>query len=233
MDDLKRILERIDQRLELLDMTRESACKKAALSRDAIRNWHRAVMKNQHAKPNLRSIEQLAPVLHTSINWLLTGAPTDPQVEQRELISEIDPKACGQSEETMRKIGAAPGPILFDRNLIRDYWRIPKRILARFDAEPGEIAAFAVEGDSMKPTLIDGDIAFIDMRHRRPSPDGLYALCDDFGYVIIKRLEIVSEPGAPDPRVKLISDNSRHEPKIRQLSVLFILGRYIGKFTSI
>jgi hypothetical protein len=114
---------------------------------------------------------------------------------------------------------------------VADYWRIPPATLASFGrAKPGDIAIFPVQGNSMEPTLTEGDCVFVDTRHRLPSPDGLYALADEFGGIVVKRLELASDPGDEDPMVRIISDNPRHKPKEWHLSQTRIIGRIVRKF---
>jgi phage repressor protein C with HTH and peptisase S24 domain len=60
----------------------------------------------------------------------------------------------------------------------------------------------------MSPTIQSGDRVIIDTDHRVPSPDGLYAIRDRFGSIVVKRLQVLRR-GDP-PIVKIISDNPHH-----------------------
>lgn len=113
---------------------------------------------------------------------------------------------------------------------VRDYWRLPHEITAALGLRPGDIAIIPVQGDSMGDTLSEGDFVFIDTRHRLPSPDGLYAITDDFGGIIVKRLEVVSQPRAEDVLIRIISDNPKHQPKERFLTEMSIIGRVVRRF---
>lgn len=122
--------------------------------------------------------------------------------------------------------------ITFSKEVVRDHWRLPEWILGRMHARAENIAAFPVQGDSMEPTLNDGDVIFVDTRHRHPSPDGIYALADEFGGVIVKRLEVTSRPGDEIVNVSIISDNPRHRTRDLTLPEIYIIGRYVGRFTA-
>lgn len=122
--------------------------------------------------------------------------------------------------------------ITFSKETIRDHWRLPDWVLGRMHARSEHIAAFPVQGDSMEPTLNDGDVVFVDTRHRQPSPDGIYALADEFGGVIVKRLEVTSRPGDDIVNVSIISDNPRHRTRDLTLPEIYIIGRYVGRFTA-
>lgn len=120
----------------------------------------------------------------------------------------------------------------FSGEVVRDFWRLPPWVLSRFNAQAGNIKAFPSQGDSMEPTIDDGDVVFADIRHRVPSPPGVYVLADEFGGVVVKRLEVISRPRDEIVMVRVISDNPRHAPKDLTLDEITILGRYVGRFTA-
>jgi phage repressor protein C with HTH and peptisase S24 domain len=57
-----------------------------------------------------------------------------------------------------------------------------------------------VEGDSMMPTLHDGDIVLVDLARRAPIPPGIFVLHDGMG-LVAKRLEHI--PLRPRSRMLL------------------------------
>jgi phage repressor protein C with HTH and peptisase S24 domain len=120
----------------------------------------------------------------------------------------------------------------FSGEVVRDFWRLPPWVLNRFNAQAGNIKAFPSQGDSMEPTIEDGDVVFADIRHRVPSPPGIYVLADEFGGVVVKRLEVTSRPRDEIVTVRVISDNPRHAAKELTLDEITILGRYVGRFTA-
>ena len=83
----------------------------------------------------------------------------------------------------------------------------------------------------MFPTIVDGDVVFADTRHQVPSPPGVYVLADQFGGVIIKRLEVISRPSDETVVVRISSDNSKHRDQELTLDEITIIGRYVGRFT--
>lgn len=111
-----------------------------------------------------------------------------------------------------------------------DTWKLPPAVLRKLVRRDASDLMFVESlGDSMSPTLSDGDIALIDRSHRIPSPPGIYALWDGFGQVI-KRLEVV--PNTDPVTVKIISDNEHHSAYERTLDEVSIIGRYVGRFTT-
>ncbi len=164
------------------------------------------------------------------------GGPRGPRpgraaVSVQEQIPEIDVHAgAGGGGFTALESHSSNG-MTFSREVVRDHWRLPDWLLYSLNARSGNLAAFPVQGDSMAPTLLDGDVVFVDTRIRQPSPPGLFVLADEFGGVIVKRLEVSSGPGDENVMVRVGSDNPHHLTKELRLDEISIVGRYVGRFT--
>jgi phage repressor protein C with HTH and peptisase S24 domain len=89
-------------------------------------------------------------------------------------------------------------------------------------ADPINLRIMHVEGDSMMPTLHDGDIVLVDMGRRSPTPPGIFVLNDGMG-LVAKRLEHI--PMSDPPRVRIISDNSLYSPYEATAEQVNIIGR--------
>lgn len=120
----------------------------------------------------------------------------------------------------------------FSKEVIKDYWRLPTWIITKLNVNSNQIAAFPVRGDSMEPTIENGDVIFIDTRHKVPSPPGIYAIADEFGGIVVKRIEVISKPSDEFVMVRISSDNIKHKDRELTLSEIQIVGRYVGRFTS-
>lgn len=113
---------------------------------------------------------------------------------------------------------------------IKETWNIPSSYVHNeLRAAAIRIKLIEVMGDSMEPTLRSGDRAFIDMGHTSPSPPGVYAVWDGIG-LVVKRVEIV--PRSMPVMVKLISDNSHHGAYEVSLEEARIVGRVVGKIST-
>lgn len=157
--------------------------------------------------------------------------PGKPAAGVQQQIPEIDVHAgAGGGGFTALESHSTNG-MTFSREVVRDHWRLPDWLLYSLNARSGNLAAFPVQGDSMSPTLLDGDVVFVDTRIRQPSPPGLFVLADEFGGVIVKRLEVSSDPGDEDIMVRVGSDNPHHMTKELRLDEISIVGRYVGRFT--
>ena len=108
-------------------------------------------------------------------------------------------------------------------------WRFP----ARFMREEMRISAnraiiIETSGDSMAPTIMSGDRVIVDTGHRLPSPDGIYAIRDRYGTIIVKRLQVLRR-GDP-PVLRIISDNRAHDPEDVGADEIAIVGKVIWGF---
>jgi transcriptional regulator with XRE-family HTH domain len=154
-----------------------------------------------------------------------------PHIDQTGEIPEIDLVAGLGGGGLSIVENTSKNGITFHKEAVRDHWRLPDWMLSRMNVRANHVAAFPSQGDSMTPTIDDGDVVFIDTRHRVPSPPGIYALADEFGGVIVKRLEVTSRPGDEIITVQISSDNPRHTTRELTLDEIQIIGRYIGRFT--
>ncbi|WP_372922874.1 helix-turn-helix transcriptional regulator, partial [Roseovarius sp.] len=89
-------------------------------------------------------------------------------------------------------------------------------------ASPSQLRIMHVEGDSMAPTLLDGDTVLVDMTRRAPNPPGIFVLDDGMG-LVAKRLEHI--PNSDPPAVRVISDNGFYSPYERTADEVHIVGR--------
>lgn len=116
----------------------------------------------------------------------------------------------------------------FAADAVSDYWRLPPAIYTSLGLHPQDTVFVPVQGDSMYPTLEEGDVVVVDTRHRWPSPDGIYAILDEIGGLVIKRLEVSQENG--ENVIRIISDNTRHRIKEKNPDDVFIVGRVLRRF---
>jgi len=211
-------------------------------------------LANDHDQLKRDRAEKMAPLLGTTVDALMLNNPPSKEPPTY-LVPSYDPDmgdehdSSPKSEATAKDIpeidlvaglggggmsiveNTTQNGITFHREAVRDHWRLPDWMLGRMGVRPQHVAAFPSRGDSMTPTIEDGDVVFVDTRHRVPSPPGIYALADEFGGVVVKRLEVTSRPGDEHITVQISSDNPRHTTRELNLDEIQIVGRYIGRFT--
>ena len=100
-------------------------------------------------------------------------------------------------------------PSLAIQRLVRICLTAPLRILR-------------ITGDSMMPTLNDGDTILVDMGRKSPYPPGLFVLHDGMG-LMAKRIEHI--PSSEPPRISVTSDNPNYSPYECLLDEVNIVGR--------
>lgn len=116
----------------------------------------------------------------------------------------------------------------FAAEAVSDYWRLPPAVYTSLGLHPQDTVFIPVQGDSMYPTLEEGDVVVVDTRHRWPSPDGIYAILDEIGGLVVKRLEVAQENG--ENVIRIISDNTRHRIREKRPDDVFIVGRVLRRF---
>jgi hypothetical protein len=86
-------------------------------------------------------------------------------------------------------------PLSFDAAMLRP---LP-------DTRLGALAMHRLEGDSMAPTLLDGDLLLVDTADRAAPRDGLHVIASD-GARLVKRLSV----HPVTRRIAILSDNSAY-----------------------
>jgi transcriptional regulator with XRE-family HTH domain len=139
-------------------------------------------------------------------------------------VPELDTRAGmgggGVPAREVRKEGHHVDPIksegwLFPTSFVRE----------QLHAASSGLLVLDTTGDSMTPTIASGERVIIDTGHKTPTPDGLYAIRDTFGSIVVKRLQLLRS--SRPTRVKIISDNVTHPSEEVQLSELEIVGKVL------
>ena len=108
-------------------------------------------------------------------------------------------------------------------------WAFPASFVTnRLQASAKNLLVIGAEGDAMAPSIMSGDKVVVDTGHKKPSPDGLYAIRDSFENVIVRRLQVLR--AAQPSRVKIISDNPKHAAEEVALSEVEIAGKALCVF---
>lgn len=163
--------DRIQQRLDALGLSARAASLMATGSDGTIRN----ILTDKSADPRLGTLQKLAPVLGTTVEWLLYGDTAQtPQVPGEPEATRVDQRMPGQVEmpRDLPVWGSAAGSIInsniegvhiFTGEPV-DFVRRPPALASVRDAY-----AIYVTGDSMAPRHNNGDLCFVHP-HRPPSP---------------------------------------------------------------
>jgi phage repressor protein C with HTH and peptisase S24 domain len=116
---------------------------------------------------------------------------------------------------------AGPGALALDEQAIGAF-RFTRRWLRQQGLDPRHVSAIQVEGDSMEPTLRNGDEILVD-ETPRPPRDGIHVVRVD-GVLLVKRLE-TGRPGV----LVLKSDNPAYDPIELAPRDVEVVGRVVWK----
>jgi len=153
---------------------------------------------------------------------LLQEEPLGPPPGQ---VPELDTRAGlgggGLPAREMRKEGRHSDPIKSEG------WVFPGSFVReQLHTSSARLLVLDTNGDSMAPTIHSGDRVIVDTGHKTPTPDGLYAIRDTFGAIVVKRLQVMR--AARPTRVKIISDNPNHASEETPLNDLEIVGKVLS-----
>ncbi len=105
-------------------------------------------------------------------------------------------------------------------------WLFPASFLRdQLHTSSNRLLVVDTNGDSMAPTILAGERVIIDTGHETPTPDGLYAIRDTFGSVVVKRLQVMRS--AKPTQVKIISDNGNHASEETLLDDIEVVGKVL------
>ena len=123
---------------------------------------------------------------------------------------------------------AAGHGISFDSENVAYTFPVPSEFLDEHGLKAGQCIMLTVRGDSMEPTLFDGDIVLVDRSITKP--DGIF-LVSSGGELRVKRVQ-----RAAGGAYILISDNTRYREELippTALNTISLLGKCVLKISSI
>ncbi len=141
------------------------------------------------------------------------GGPGEKSLRPSSEWSDVPRLALGAS--------AGPGRVVGDERPFGAF-RFSTRWLRGQGFDPAALSAIAVTGDSMEPTLRDGDEILVD-RTPRPLRDGIHVVRVDDA-LLVKRID-AGRAGM----VTLLSDNPAYRPIELEPAALAVIGRVVWK----
>lgn len=119
---------------------------------------------------------------------------------------------------------SAGGGYYVDREEIIGNWPFPAQYLQQMRLSAKTLSMVEVSGDSMQPTLWDGDRVMIDHGATNPAQPGVYAIWDS-NATVVKRVEKV--PASDPVMLVLISDHKNHNQYTVLAEAVNIIGRVV------
>ncbi|WP_411836738.1 helix-turn-helix transcriptional regulator [Paracoccus sp. ME4] len=151
---------------------------KHGLPVDALRN----VLRRSKAGPTLNRVSEICEALGLE---LYIGPP---RVDAGGSAAEIDGHEFAAVPRYSAQLSAGPGAD-HDGDLSAGAIAFRRDWLAREGISPASAMVLPVKGDSMAPTLCDGDLVMIDRRKVTPTGRKIYAMIGPDGEARVKRIE--------------------------------------------
>ncbi|CUH39481.1 putative HTH-type transcriptional regulator [Jannaschia seosinensis] len=209
--------DRLRARAQQLGLSPAHVAEMAGVNRSFIYD----ILRGRSARPGIGKLAEVARVLKVEREWLLHGIGevegASPFIEKPDeafvAIAHASPRPSMGGGAVVAEDHEAPGrPYHFRRSWIK----------GSLKASPSQLRIIHVEGDSMTPTLLDGDTVLVDLNQRAPNPPGIFVLDDGLG-LVAKRLEHI--PNSDPPAVRVISDNKHYPEYERTADEIHIVGR--------
>lgn len=208
--------ERLRARIRQLGMNVAELAREAGVNRSFVYD----ILRGRSQVPNLDKLTRIAAVVKVDLEWLLSGKG---RVEGDDPITDDYHNDFVAIQYASARPSMGGGAIAEDEDRTgRDFHFRRAWIRDSLKAAPSLLRVMTVQGDSMTPTLNDGDVILVDMNQRNPIPPGVFVLHDGMG-LVAKRLEHV--PMSDPPRVRIISDNGRYTPYECTADEVNIIGR--------
>jgi phage repressor protein C with HTH and peptisase S24 domain len=208
--------ERLRARIRQLGMSVAEVAREAGVNRSFVYD----ILRGRSQTPSLENLARVATAVKVEPDWLLSGKG---RVSGGNPITEDYHNEFVPIQYAAARPSMGGGAIVEDEDRTgRDFHFRRAWIRDRLKAAPSMLRVMAVQGDSMIPTLNDGDVILVDMNQRNPVPPGVFVLHDGMG-LVAKRLEHV--PLSDPPRVRIISDNPQYTPYECTADEVNIVGR--------
>jgi len=177
-----------------------------------------ATMKKRNSVP-FSNILDFCAVKKISINWLLYGQ--DPS----SLIDSTDKYWI----KYFPTVSVSAGGGAYDDEDDYEKLDLPDFFLNIIGGKENvkNIEAINVTGDSMEPTLNNGNIIFIDKTKQNVSKDGIYAFINENG-LFVKRIQRRVDGG-----LDVISDNKEYPMQIVNKDGINVLGKVVSSIGKV
>lgn len=206
---MNEVRDRIIQRMNELGIKQADLVKKLNVSKGAVSKWVSGLNT-----PNSTILPKLAEVLETTPSWIINGSQTlinNVPIIHVETWDQETPLDSDEIEIPFFKdfsFACGSGSVGIAMANEKRKLRMSKLTLRNRAIEQRNAVATLASGDSMTPTIKDGDIIHIDLGRKNIKDGKIFALCHG-GLFMAKRLYNLPMGG-----VRIVSDNSIEYPEI-------------------
>lgn len=206
---MNEVRDRIIQRMNELGLKQADLVTRLNVSKGAVSKWVSGLNT-----PNSTILPQLADALETTPSWLINGTQklkNDVSIIPIEAWDSDTPLEIDEVEIPFFKdfsFACGSGSIGIAMANEKRKLRMSKLTLRNRAIEQRNAIATLASGDSMMPTIKDGDTIHIDLGRKNIKDGKIFALCHG-GLFMAKRLYNLPMGG-----VRIVSDNSAEYPEI-------------------
>lgn len=202
--------ERIQQKLKEKNLKQADIARATGKSTAAVTKWLRG-----ENVPKAENLKAIAKLLEVSDEWLLTGKNlTVLENQDLQTLSEWDETTPIEEDEIEIpffqnfSFDCGSGSVGEALKAQSQALRISKATLRDLGIEKENAVATGASGDSMKPTIKDGDTIYLDLGRKTIKDGKIFAICHG-GLFVAKRLYNLPMGG-----VRIVSDNTAEYPEV-------------------
>jgi phage repressor protein C with HTH and peptisase S24 domain len=189
-----------------------AVAKAVGVSDNAIYKWLAG-----RGQPSVTNLVALARAARVSIEWLATG-------EESKQSAQAITRAVEHGDfifmpRNRIRFSAGRDGILRSDQVVDSIAFRAEWVKKRLSTESRDLLLIEVVGDSMAPTVEDGDLILADLAEPRFRQDGIYLLRHDSG-LAVKRIQ-----RRPDGKLLIRSDNPKYEAMV--VVTVNVIGRVI------
>ncbi|MDO5532828.1 S24 family peptidase [Sutterella sp.] len=211
------MMQRVDEILKRTDRSQASLARQLNTNPQTFSAWMTG--RNQ---PSIPMVLKICEALEVSPSWLLTGRDDEYQKSP-----ETEGFVRLYQADTDVSVDPAKQAMLNETPSVR-LMQVSNRWVQRYAGSGDEhsLAILSVYGDSMEPTLKDGDSVLINTKVTDVFTDSIYAFMRDRD-LYIKRLQRVADD------IRVISDNSRYETYSVEADEFHRRNKILGRLVSV
>lgn len=201
------VSERINQKMAEHGLSQADLIRGTGAGRATVSGW-----VNGTNKPSAKHIEALAKTLKTTTSWILAGVSNSTVLQSVESWDSNTPLDDDEVEIPFFKdFSFACGAGSIGEALANEKrkLRMSKSTLRNKAIDKKNAVATSASGDSMNPTIKDGDTIHIDLGRKTIKDGKIFAVCHG-GLFLAKRLYNLPMGG-----IRIVSDNVAEYPEIQ------------------
>lgn len=188
---------------------------------------------------NARELSQKAKVGKSFVYDILSGKSTNPTTSKIQAVADalgiglqelMGNSDAGEVEETVNDDYVLVSDLAVEGSMLINKQKKVKMSFKKdwikntLNTKTENIRAVRINGDYMEPTLMNGDVALVDISKRIPNPPGIYILYDGHG-LVPKRLECIRKSG--ESLIFITPDNKNYESYKCKLQDTNIVGKIV------